>query len=288
MTEISVNNIVSNDFQPRKNFDTESIQELADSIRENGLLQPIIVESIGNGNYMLVGGERRLKAFQLLGKETIPAIIRNRRKETGGRDLLVHAVVENVQREDMHPLDVAAAYQRMHDEFGMTWDDVSAAVGKNPQGIKNSVYLNTIDEEIRELIRQNKLTHLADLLRQIMRIPDKDARVGFARKVAQERLTHKAIIAAAEKLTDMLVSERLSKDGDSPAMILARRKSPVTSKMEPSGWNALEQLGDVPPWSWVATSTTKTCDACSLSTLASDVTCKECPLVEFLVRVTNV
>jgi ParB family chromosome partitioning protein len=280
--------VIPNPNQPRSVFDQASIDELAQSIRENSLLQPIVVEDAGDGTYILVGGERRLKAVQSLGWSDIPATIRERSNH-GGRELLLHAVIENVQREDMSPIDEAAAYQRMHDEFGMTWVEISLKVGKSASRIGQVVVLLKYDEEIQEMIKSGKFSHQAEVARAVQRIPSKEARIGLAERAASKSMTGKQIIESAEKLELLLSGEKIELCGaKSPAMALVNRKHPnADEENAPSGWNALRQINRLPAWSTVVDATTRACNGCALVSMASRTTCGECPLVDFLERVIN-
>ena len=282
---VPVARIVPNPNQPRKEFNQETLQELADSILENGLLQPVNVEDAGDGTYILVSGERRWRAVQLLGWNNIPAIVRERSNHNG-RELLLHAVAENIQRENMNPIDEAEACQRMHDEFDMSWTEIGRKTGKNSGHITQLTILLKLDPEIRGLVRADKLTHMYNVAQALLNIPNRDARIALARKIATNKLTNKAAVIAAEKVAQLYASERLQLgDAGSPAMKLAQVRHPGISKSSaPSGWNALVQMGKVPEWSGVTQAITKTCGACTLAPMASKATCGECPLVDYLNR----
>jgi ParB family chromosome partitioning protein len=124
--EIPLAQIRTNPYQPRRQFSEESLEELAASIREMGVLQPIIVRQEGEGDYVLVAGERRLRAARMAGLTTIPALVRSPSEQ----QMLEMALVENVQREDINPIDAALAYKRLMDEFGLTQEQVAQRVGQ--------------------------------------------------------------------------------------------------------------------------------------------------------------
>lgn len=281
---VPVASVIPNPNQPRRGFDEQSIQELADSIRENDLLQPIVVEDNLDGTFTLVGGERRLRAFQLLGRASIPANVRERSNH-GGRELLLHAVIENVQREDMSPLDEAEAYQRMHDEFGMTGIDIGLRIGKHVTRISQLTTLLKLDPEIIELIRAKKLSHLYEVARALLRIPDSKARIKVAQHISTARLTIEQAVSLADRTALTLGAIKIETGkAKSPAMHLAQRKSRQVFDEDnaPNGWNALKQTGKVPAWSAVTESVTKSCQACALAAMANESICGECPLVDFL------
>lgn len=286
-TSIPVSKVYPNPKQPRKTFNEASLAELASSIQENGLIQPIVVEDNGDGTYTLVGGERRLRAHKLAGLATINAEIRARSNH-GGRELLVLGLVENIQRENMNPMDEAEAYQRLHSEFGMKWHEIGKAMGKHTTAIQARANLTKYDPEIQELVRAGKFTHLPDVCRAILSIPGKANRLEFVSQARQKKMTTAQMTEAAKRLAAILAAPK-PKSGNFPAMRQAQKRSKATFDEDtpPSGWDALQQVGKVPPWQTVTETTRAVCKACSLASMASDVTCRECPMVEFLVQVVR-
>jgi len=152
--EIEVDKIDLNPYQPRKNFDEESIKELAKSIQKHGLIQPIIVIE-NNGRYILVAGERRLRAIKDLGKETIKAII----SDISLKDLREYALIENIQREDLNPLEIAASLKALIDEYGFTHEELANNLGKSRTYISNMLRLLNLPESAKEKLLQNKITY---------------------------------------------------------------------------------------------------------------------------------
>lgn len=159
---IEVSKVRPNPDQPRREFNEESLRELASSIREFGLLQPIVVSKIEkeveNGTeveYELVAGERRLRASKLLGLEMIPAIIRNVRLE---RERLELAIIENIQRENLSPIEMARAYARLQDEFRLTQREVASRLGKSRETVANTLRLLDLPTEIQDAISKGQLT----------------------------------------------------------------------------------------------------------------------------------
>ncbi len=285
---VPVDRVVPNPNQPRRSFVIETIQELAESIRANGLLNPITVEQ-GDDGYILIAGERRLRAFQFLGFPEIPAIIQERSNHNG-REAFVKSVVENVQREDMNIIDEARAYQRLYDEYHLNWTEVSLVVGKSIGVISQATVLLKLEPEIVDLIAAGKFTHSAEVARTLLRIPDSAARVGLVQRMAGKQLTGKQIMAAAEKLAEMLAGEKITTDATakSPVMKLVQyRHFGISDDDAPNGWDAIQQVGKVPPWHRVVEAVTASCNACALASMASATTCKECPLVDALARMVT-
>jgi ParB family chromosome partitioning protein len=142
--EIELDKIVPNEYQPRKVFDDEKLKELAASIKEQGVIQPVIVHRAGSG-YELIAGERRWRASRLAGLKTIPALV----KEATKRELLEMALIENIQREDLNPLEAAEAYKRLQDEFKLTQEDLARRVGKERSTVTNFLRLLGLPKEVK-------------------------------------------------------------------------------------------------------------------------------------------
>lgn len=153
-TEVPVGLIVPNPDQPRRDMDRTSVEQLAASIREHGVLQPVIVQPLPDGRYQLVAGERRWRAARLAGLNSIPAIVRQVSEE----ERLELAIVENVQREDINVVEEAQAYRMLMERFGLTQEQVARKVGKSRVAVANTLRLLTLDEEIVEGLRQGKIT----------------------------------------------------------------------------------------------------------------------------------
>lgn len=152
--EIPIEQVRPNPFQPRQQFSEESLRELADSIRELGVIQPIIVRQESAETYVLVAGERRLRAAQMAGLSVIPAIVRSPSEQ----QMLEIALVENVQREDINPVDAALAYKRLMDEFGLSMEQVAQRVGKSLPAISNTIRLLQLPDYILETLRNGALS----------------------------------------------------------------------------------------------------------------------------------
>ena len=152
--EIEIEKIKPNPFQPRKTFNEESIKELAASIQKHGLMQPIIVIE-NEGEYILVAGERRLRAVKSLGKENIKAII----SDISLKDLREYALIENIQREDLNAIEIAYSLKSLIDEFGFTHEELAKNLGKSRTYISNMLRLLNLPESVQDKLSQNKITY---------------------------------------------------------------------------------------------------------------------------------
>jgi ParB family transcriptional regulator, chromosome partitioning protein len=152
--QIPIEMIGANPFQPRTRFSDESLRELADSIRASGILQPVIVRRQGADSFELVAGERRLRAAKLAELDAVPAIIR----EVDDRQMMELALIENLQREDLNPIDEAKAYQTLQQKLGLTHDQISERVGKQRSSVTNSVRLLSLPPEVQDMVSRGTLS----------------------------------------------------------------------------------------------------------------------------------
>lgn len=151
--EVAIGRVRANPFQPRSDFDDDALAELATSISENGLLQPIVVRDVGEG-YQIVAGERRFRAIQRLGWERVPIITRSLTDE----QMLVVALVENLQRENLSSLEEAEGYQRLIEDFGLTQEEVGRHVGRDRSTVSNALRLLTLPAAVRDLLGQGRIS----------------------------------------------------------------------------------------------------------------------------------
>ncbi len=154
INELELSSITPNPYQPRRDFDEESLEELADSIKSLGLVQPITVRAISDNRYEIIAGERRFRAAKIAGLETIPAYIR----ETEDDNILALALIENIQREDLNAMEVAFSYKRLMDECKLTQEELSSVVGKKRATISNYVRLLNLPAEIQLAVRNGQLS----------------------------------------------------------------------------------------------------------------------------------
>jgi len=151
--EIPLNQLRANPYQPRKTFDEESIKELAESIRQHGVIQPIIVRSVLKG-YEIIAGERRFRASQFCGNTTIPAVV----KSFSDQQVMEIALIENLQRENLNAMEVAVAYQGLMDQFQLTQEELSLKVGKSRSHIANFLRLLSLPDEVKEYVSRGTLS----------------------------------------------------------------------------------------------------------------------------------
>lgn len=180
--EVEVASIIPNRFQPRRDFDPERLSELAASIREYGVLQPIVLRKRGNG-FELVAGERRWRATQLAGLGSIPALVR----EYSDMEMTAVALVENLQRENLNPVEEALAYRRLIDEFGFNQDDVAQKVGKSRSFIANSVRLLNLPPVIQEHVSRGTMS--PGQARPLLVLPTAELQEAAAEKILSQALT---------------------------------------------------------------------------------------------------
>ncbi len=154
VVKINLSRIKANPYQPRQFFDDEQLQSLAVSIKRKGVLQPILVQKLSNGSYQLVAGERRMRASKIAGLKEIPAIITDFSPE----EQLEIAILENVQRENLNPIEEAEGYKRLLDEFDHTQEQLSEIIGKSRSHISNVMRLLNLPDDVKQLIKQGKLS----------------------------------------------------------------------------------------------------------------------------------
>ena len=184
-TKLPIEDIVPNPNQPRIHFNETELRELSESIQEHGVLQPLLVRKHGNG-YEIIAGERRYQASKLAGLEELPVII----KEVNDEEMLALALIENLQRSDLNPVEEAKGYRQLIDASGMTQEALSKAVSKSRSAITNSLRLLDLPEIVQQMIFEGKLT--AGHARAILAVPYEDARIRLAEKVVTEGLSVRA------------------------------------------------------------------------------------------------
>lgn len=150
--QIKVTKLVAGKYQPRRVFSSKSLEELADSIKKNGILQPLLVRE-KHGKFEIIAGERRWRAAQLVNLATVPAIV----SKISDEQALAYGIVENLQRQDLNPIDEAEAFKRLIDEFGMTHEEVSKSVGKSRTSVSNSLRLLNLSPFVKECLSGNKI-----------------------------------------------------------------------------------------------------------------------------------
>lgn len=185
--EIELNNISANPKQPRTNFDEDQLTELALSIKEVGLLQPPVVRSLGNGKYQLIMGERRFRAAKLAGLKTIPVIIR----QTSDDQLLREAIVENIHRSQLNPLEEAAAYQQLLNDFNYTHDELAVKLSKSRPVITNTMRLLNLPVSVQRRVAAGVIS--AGHARALLSLTDEKEIENLANRIVAEGLTVRAV-----------------------------------------------------------------------------------------------
>ncbi len=183
LLEIDIEEIRPAPSQARQLFDQEKLAGLADSIKEHGVIQPVLVRKLAAGGYELIAGERRWRACKSLGHKTITALVKEYREV----EAAAASLIENMQREDLNPLEEAAAYRQLMEDFGLTQEEVSARVGKSRPVIANTLRLLGLPEEIKELINSEKIN--AGHARALLAISDSKLQLAAAAKIAGQQLS---------------------------------------------------------------------------------------------------
>src|SRR5437870_12922328 len=178
LQELPVASIEPNRRQPREHFDEETLAALAASIREVGILQPVLVRSVGDGSYELIAGERRWRAARRVGLQTIPALVR----VADDASALEHALVENLHRDDLNALEEAGAYQQLIEDFGLTHEEVATRVGKSRVSVTNALRLFQLPPGIQRLVAEGALS--AGHARALLGPPDRAYQEALARPAA--------------------------------------------------------------------------------------------------------
>jgi len=226
--ELPIGAIVPNQLQPRTQFDEEALAALTASIRELGVLQPILVRDRGGGSYELIAGERRWRAAKRAGLDFVPAIIRT----VGDTASLEQAVVENIQREDLNAMDEAAAYKQLIEDFNLTHDELASRMGKSRAAISNALRLFQLPPSIQRLVMDGQLA--AGHARAILTTPDRAFQEGLARRAVAENLSVRAVEQEARK--HALV-------GAAPAAVTPRTAPPRPAVAAASGATGLRPPG---------------------------------------------
>jgi ParB family chromosome partitioning protein len=175
--------IGANPYQPRRVFDKLALQELAESFKEKGVIQPVIVRRLGDGQFQLIAGERRLRAAKLAGLEKIPAIVRT----ASDAESMEIALIENLQRKDLNPIESAKAYQRLMKEFGLTQEELSARVAKDRSSIANTVRLLTLPAQVQAWVEGEQLT--LGHAKVLLGLADQDEQTRLGSKTVKESLS---------------------------------------------------------------------------------------------------
>jgi len=192
---LDVDRILPGERQPRKTFRDESLKELASSIKEKGILQPVIVSRVGDGTFRIITGERRLRAAKLAGLKKIPALIKN----VASRDALEIALIENIQREDLNPIEAADAFRGLITDFNLTQEELSERVGKDRATISNYLRLLKLPDEVKPFIISGSLS--MGHAKAILMIEGKAHQIETARKIIKQGLSVRESEALSRKVS---------------------------------------------------------------------------------------
>jgi ParB family chromosome partitioning protein len=207
MTEIPMEEIEVNPFQPRSHFDQESLQELAESIHVHGIIQPITVRKLSQHQYQLISGERRFQASKLAQLKAIPAYIR----AANDQQMLEMALIENIQRENLNAIEIALSYQRLMSECNLKQDELGERVGKNRTTVTNYLRLLKLPPDIQIAVRDNKLS--MGHARAIINVENADQQLYIFKRTLDEELS----VRKVEDLVRSLASEKSAAKGDNEA-----------------------------------------------------------------------
>ncbi|MGO4938039.1 ParB/RepB/Spo0J family partition protein [Fundicoccus sp. Sow4_H7] len=220
--EIDLSDIRPNPYQPRKKFDETLLQELADSISQSGVFQPVILRQSAIKGYELIAGERRVRASRIAGKTTIPAIVRDLNEQ----QMIEIAVIENLQREDLSPLEEAEAYSLLMNKLALTQAEVADRMGKSRPYIANYIRLLSLPEEVKEMVNEGNLS--MGQARTLLGLKDKNLLIPLAQEVLSEHLTVRQLEERVQQLNGQMESAPETK------------KKPVKAK-KPANIIAIEQ-----------------------------------------------
>lgn len=199
--ELDVNTIVPNEYQPRRIFKDDTLQELASSIKEKGIIQPVIVRKSTDNTFKLITGERRWRAAKMAGLTKLPAIV----KDAAPAETLELALIENIQREDLNPLEAAEAFQRLIKDFNLTHDDLSRKVGKDRPTVTNYLRILKLPSDIKKWIAEGSLS--IGHAKALLQIENTRVQVDTARKIVQKGLSVRETEALSKKASS---SQRIS------------------------------------------------------------------------------
>jgi len=223
LRDLPLSQITANRYQPRVQFDEESLASLTASVRELGVLQPILVRPTGDGEFELIAGERRFRAAKRAGLTTVPALVRT----VEDLSSLEQALVENLHRQDLNPLEEAAAYQQLIEDFGLTQEQVAKRCGRSRSGVANLLRLFQLSPEVQKLVAEGDIT--AGHARTLLGTDDEAYQVALARRIVEEHLS----------VRDVEEAVRLRNEGPAPAPERAPGSSPSE---KPAAYLEVEDL----------------------------------------------
>ena len=220
--EVDINEILPNRFQPRIQFDENEILELSDSIREHGVIQPIVVRTIGD-KYEIIAGERRYKASVLAGKETVPVIVKN----LNDKDSAEIALIENIQRKNLTPIEEALSYKKILDMGYITQENLASKLGKSQSAVANKIRLLNLSDEVQEALLENKISERH--ARSLLRLSISSEQNKMLNRIISERLTVRRTDEEIDKLKNM--NESIDGSNDSSQKIIEKEEINMNNNM---------------------------------------------------------
>ena len=221
--ELKLDDLSPNPYQPRRSFDEASLNELAESVKSHGVIQPIVARRVSGGRYQIIAGERRWRAARLAGLSTVPAVI----KEMDDSAMMQVALIENLQRQDLNPIEEALAYRKLMDGFGLTQEDVSSAVGRSRPAIANSVRLLNLPPAVQDHIAEKRLS--VGHARCLLTIENPDVQAKLADHIVQAGLNVRQAERVVRDISSNVSRETKrsdeSSDADPDAALLVRQLS---------------------------------------------------------------
>ena len=208
VTTVPLQKVEPNPLQPRKEFDPEALQALAESLQTHGMIQPLTVRAAKNGYYQIIAGERRWRAARMAGLEEVPVMV----IEADDRKVMELALVENLQREDLNPMEEAAGYRTLMEEYGLTQEETSQRVGKSRSAVANSLRLLTLSDELKELVREGTLS--PGHARALLGLKEEPLR----RQAAQRIIALQLSVRPAETLCGNLAAPKAKKPVAPPSV----------------------------------------------------------------------
>ncbi|MBI1833653.1 MAG: ParB/RepB/Spo0J family partition protein [Candidatus Andersenbacteria bacterium] len=220
---VAIGDITINPLQPRRHFDPQELEELQASINQHGILQPLVVRRMEDGKYELIAGERRLRAAKALKWTKVPAVVR--KDVQGDESRMVYALIENIQRQDLDPIELAYAYQKLSEEFGMSHEDIGDRVGKSRVSITNAMRVMQLPAEIQQGLSEGIIS--PGHARAILMIPDEGKQVRFYKHLVEEGLTVRKAETRARRIQRQLKVHDPMRSKD-------RKRHPLANKYGPA------------------------------------------------------
>lgn len=284
LIEIPLDDLVPNPQQPRQTFNEAKLQELADSIKEHGLLQPITVEPGGeDSRFVIIAGERRWRAHKLLDLKAIKAFVR---PPTGELARLTDSLIENLHRHDMNPLEEAKAFQVLKEQHGFTQMEIAHRLNRSQAYISWRLSMLKLDAEIQSLIAAGRLSKDPRIIRALLDIPNDEARIKLAKGAVARKYKISTIERAARKIKLQLAGEDYVADKDDPpAAYFAQRKSgPADVPL----WDQLAIKQLIPTWEMTKKAINLSCRKCVFFDAPDASICGECPAVLLVEKMISV